>query len=344
MRKLLNTLYITSDDMYLSLENENVVAWREQEKAGMFPLHTLQSIEYFGRKGISPALMGECAARGIALNLYTTFGGFRARVCGQNGGGFSLVRQEQYRMLNDETRSTDIARNFILGKMVNSKRMLERAKRDHALRVDCELLDGGIKELSGYIGDLAHPCGFDHIRGIEGSAARCYFKCFDQLILGDKEVFSFEGRNRRPPTDPTNALLSFAYTLLANDCASALEGAGFDSYMGFLHCERAGRKSLALDLMEELRSPVADRVVLTLINNRMLSGKHFEYRPDGSVLLNDKGRKIFLDCWQKKKRECIKHPYLGEKVSWGLMPHVQAQLLARYVRGDIDGYPPFLWR
>lgn len=343
MRRLLNTLYITSDDIYLSLENENVVAWRAEKKAGMFPLHTIQAIEYFGHKGVSPALMEECASRDIALNLYRPSGRFRARICGLSSGN-SLVKREQYRVADDALRSAAVARGFILGKVINAKRMLERARRDHALRVDCVLLTEGVEEMSGYVAKLGDSCELERLRGIEGTAARCYFKCFDELILGDRDTFRFTGRNRRPPTDPMNALLSFAYVLLANDCASALEGAGLDPYAGFLHCERPGRKALALDLMEELRSPIADRVVLTSINNRILGPGHFAHSSDGSMLLNEEGRRIFLDCWQRKKKEEVIHPYLGEKVPWGLMPHVQAKLLARHLRGDIDGYPPFLWK
>lgn len=343
MRKLMNTLYVTSEDAYISLENENVVAWRGDQKAGMIPLHTLSSIEYFGYKGASPALMGECASRGIALNFYTPTGRFRARVCG-HVKGLSSIRKEQYQLAGDEARCAMMARSFILGKIANAKCVMGRAKRDHSLRVDCGALESAITELSGYIGDLSQPCSIDHLRGVEGAAARCYFQHFDLLIIGDKEVFSLRERSKRPPTDPVNAMLSFGYALLANDCASALEGVGLDPYAGFMHSERAGRKSLALDLMEELRCPTVDRVVLKIVNNRMVKEKDFIRNSDGSVTLSEQGRKVFIDTWQKRKKEVVTHSYLKEKMPWGIVPHVQAQLLSRYLRKDIDGYPPFLLR
>jgi len=210
--------------------------------------------------------------------------------------------------------------------------------------VDGEKLDAAAEQLKELFKPVTEETSLDALRGLEGTGATAYFRVLDQLILGDRETFAFNGRNRRPPLDPVNAMLSFAYAILANDCAAALESVGLDAYVGFLHTDRPGRASLALDLMEELRGPVADRLVLTLINNRMIRDKHFERRQDGSAFLNPDGRKILLTAWQNHKREEITHPYLKEKIAWGLVPYVQSLLLARYLRGDLDGYPPFLWK
>lgn len=343
MRKLLNTLFITSEDCYLALEGENVVVCREQEKIARFPLHTLEGILTFSYKGASPALIGSCAKRGINLCFMTPRGRFLARTCG-TGQGNVLLRKEQYRISDDEQRSCLIARNCILGKVFNSRWSIERTVRDHSLRVDAEYLKQVSRQLNDNLPHIRQETDLEILRGLEGETAKIYFSVFDELILNQKEYFIFKGRSRRPPLDRVNALLSFAYTILANDCAAALESVGLDSYVGFLHRDRPGRKSLALDLMEEFRPIMADRFVITLINNKMIKESHFEVQSNGAVLLNDEGRKIFLTHYQNKKKEKLTHPYLGEKVSWGLMPYVQALLLARYIRGDLDGYPPVLWK
>ena len=343
MRKLLNTLFITSEDCYLALEGENVVAYREQEKVARFPLHTLEGILTFSYKGASPALMGACAKRGINLCFMTPRGRFLARTCG-TGRGNVLLRKEQYRISDDEQRSCLIARNCILGKVFNSRWSIERTVRDHSLRVDAENLKQVSRQLNDSLPHIREETDLEILRGLEGETAKIYFSVFDELILNQKKYFTFKGRSRRPPLDRVNALLSFAYTILANDCAAALESVGLDSYVGFLHRDRPGRKSLALDLMEEFRPIMADRFVITLINNKMIKESHFEVQSNGAVLLNDEGRKIFLTQYQNKKKEKLTHPYLGEKVPWGLMPYVQALLLARYIRGDLDGYPPVLWK
>lgn len=343
MIKLLNTLYVLSEDAYLSLDNENVVVTKGKSEAGRFPLHTLQAIEYFGYKGASPFLIGECANRGIDLSFFTPHGRFLARTVGERCGNV-LLRQEQYRISDDEQRSRLIARNIIAAKIYNARWVINRAIRDHPLQIDKDNMGRCSRELAGFVRQSQTASSMAELRGIEGLAARSYFQRFDEMIYADDDVFQFHGRSRRPPQDVPNAMLSFAYSLLTNDCSSALEGVGLDPYVGLMHVERPGRKSLALDLVEELRSPFADRIVLTCINNRMFSAGDFEARPDGSVYLGESGRRKFLDAWQKRKRETIKHPYLGEKISWGLLPHVQAMLLARYIRGDIDGYPPFMWK
>lgn len=273
----------------------------------------------------------------------TPNGRFLARVNGMTQGNV-LLRREQYRMADDGERSCQIARNMITGKAFNCRWVLERALRDHALRMDQERVKAASGQLQLLTQQIRAAAELDSLRGLEGKAAAEYFGVFDQMILNQKVDFSFDDRSRRPPQDNVNAMLSFAYTLLANDCASALEAVGLDAYVGFLHRDRPGRKSLALDLEEELRAPFADRLVLTLINNRTIQDRHFERQESGAVLLADEGRRLFLKYWQEKKRDEITHPFLREKIPWGLVPHVQALLLARCIRGDLDGYPPFLWK
>lgn len=343
MRKLLNTLYITSEDLFLSCSNDNVVVNRGDEATARFPLLNLEGIVTFSYAGATPALMGECARRGIQLTFMTPNGRFLARVNGMSQGNV-LLRREQYRIADNEARSCIIARNMITGKAFNCRWVLERALRDHALRINQDSVKEASERLRLAISQIQQVEELDLLRGLEGEAAVQYFRVFDELILSQKADFIFDGRNRRPPQDNVNAMLSFAYSLLANDCAAALEANGLDAYVGFLHQDRPGRKSLALDLEEELRAPFADRLVLTLINNRMIQDKHFDRQEGGAVLLNDAGRKLFLKHWQEKKRDEITHPFLKEKMPWGLVPHVQALLLARCIRGDLDAYPPFLWK
>lgn len=343
MKKLLNTLFVTSEDVYLSLEGENVLANKAQQVVARYPLHTLQTIVSFSYAGASPALMGACAERGVGLAFCTPRGRFLARVCGETGGNV-LLRREQYRIADDGQRSCFIARNMIFGKLSNAAASLQRTLRDHAPRVtDCGLEDAArqIKELLPLVLDVSD---LEALRGLEGVGAAAYFGVFDHLLLSRKEDFSFRGHSRRPPLDRVNAMLSFAYSLLAHDCASALESVGLDSYVGFLHRDRPGRTSLALDLMEELRPCMADRFVLTLVNNRMVKPEDFQTQDSGAVLLTDEGRKKFLKAWQERKRDMLTHPFLSEKMNWGMIPYIQALLLARYLRGDLDAYPPFLWK
>ncbi len=343
MKHLLNTLYILSEDIYLSLDGENVLANRDKQVIARYPLHTLQNIVSFSYSGASPALMGACAQRQIGLAFCSSMGKFLARVCGE-GNGNVLLRRSQYRIADDPAQCCLISRTMIFGKLYNARWSIERTRRDHALRVDGEKLaaaSGEIREMLPKVKTVTDP---DELRGLEGVAAAAYFRVFDEMILGDKDTFCFHGRSRRPPMDAVNAMLSFAYSLLAHDCASALESVGLDSYVGFLHRDRPGRTSLALDLMEELRPCMADRFVLTLINNRQVKASDFVYMDSGAVLLSDDGRKSFLKSWQEKKKEQLTHPYLGEKLPWGMIPYTQALLLSRYLRGDLDAYPPFLWK
>lgn len=343
VKKLLNTLYVMSEDVYLALDGENVVVLREDETAGRFPLHTLEQIISFSYKGASPALMGACARKAIGLCFYTPRGRFLARTTGMSYGNV-LLRKEQYRISDDDSQSLAYSQAMILGKVFNCRWILERTARDHGLRVDSAAIKRVSAELRQGMQKIRACDTLDTLRGIEGELASRYFAVFDDLIINQKADFQFHGRSRRPPLDNVNALLSFAYTLLGNDCASALEGAGLDAYVGFLHRNRPGRQSLALDLMEELRGVMADRFVLTLINRKIVKAEHFDRQGDGAVLLNETGRKQFLSAWQQHKKETITHPFLEEKLPWGLVPHVQAMLLARTIRGDLEGYPPFLWK
>lgn len=343
MRTLLNTLFVTSEDLYLTLDGENVVANREKQVVARYPLHTLSGILCFSYSGASPALMGACAERGIALSFCTPRGRFLGRVSGENNGNV-LLRRTQYRIADDPEQSCRIARTIIFGKLYNARWSIERTRRDHALRVDVEKLSEASRRIQGLLPEVVEQTNLESLRGLEGIGAAAYFGVFDEMILNESDVFHFHSRSRRPPLDPVNALLSFAYALLSNDCAAALESVGLDSYVGFLHRDRPGRSSLALDLMEELRPCMADRFVLTLLNNRVVKPSDFVWRENGSVLLEDTARRSFLRNWQEKKGDAITHPYLGEKIPWGLVPYVQALLLARTLRGDLDGYPPFLWK
>lgn len=287
--------------------------------------------------------MGACADRNISLCYMTPQGKFLARVTGKIKGNV-ILREQQYRSSQDEEVSLSIAKNCILGKIYNSRWVLERAIRDHGLQIDVEKVKSVSDNLKKSLEYIKECQSKEQLRGYEGEAASIYFGVFDQLILQQKKDFPFHGRNKRPPLDNMNAMLSFVYTLLTNTVASALESVGLDPYVGYLHTERPGRVSLALDMIEELRAVLADRFVLSLVNKKIVSGKSFKQKENGAVLLDDEFRKRLLAEWQSKKKETLTHPYLKEKVEWGMVPYVQAMLLARYLRGDLDGYPVFLWK
>lgn len=343
MRKLLNTLFITQPDVYLSLDGKNVVLLKNDERLGRLPLHNLESIVTFGYTGASPALMGYCASENISIVFLTRSGRFLARVVGMSRGNV-ILRKKQYRISDSELRSAKIAKNFIIGKIFNQKSVIERMIRDHPLRVDVDYFKKVSDLLFNLIKEVRHVNDLDALRGLEGQASLIYFTIFNEMILQQKEDFYFHNRNRRPPLDNVNAMLSFAYTLLANDVAAALETVGLDAYVGFLHRDRPGRISLALDVMEELRSIYADRFVLSLINTKVINNEHFIKKENNSVIMTDEGRNKFLKSWHERKQEKITHPYLREKIPWGLVPYAQSLLLARYLRGDLDEYPPFLWK
>jgi len=343
MRKLLNTLFITQPDVYLSLDGDNIVLLKERERLGRVPLHNLESIVTFGYTGASPALMGYCADKDVSIVFLTMSGRFLARVVGMSRGNV-VLRKKQYRISDDEKNSALIARNFIVGKVFNNKWMIERMTREHPMRVDVLQFKKTSEQLSVILNEIMNCTNLESLRGWEGQAAIAYNKTLDQMILQQNEEFYFNLRTRRPPLDNVNAMLSFAYTLLANDVASALETVGLDAYVGFLHRDRPGRVSMALDLMEELRGIYADKFVLTLINNKVIQGTDFIKKENGAVLMKDEARKKFVAAWQNKKQDKLTHPYLKEKIMWGLVPYAQALLLARYLRGDLDEYPPFMWK
>lgn len=343
MRKLLNTLYVTSENSYLSLDGENVVVLEDKTEIGRVPLHNLEGIVSFGYRGTSPALMGACAEKNISLCYLTPQGKFLARVSGRIKGNV-ILRQQQYASQSDEKISLEIAKNCIIGKVYNARWVLERGLRDHALQMNTERVKSASACLKESLLRIQACKSKDQLRGYEGESASIYFGVFDELILQQKKEFMFQGRNKRPPLDNVNALLSFVYTLLTNHITSALESVGLDPYVGYLHTDRPGRASLSLDLIEELRAMLADRFVLTLINKKIVNGKNFSKKENGAVWMDDELRRKVLTEWQNKKKEIITHPYLKEKVEWGMVPYVQAMLLARYLRGDLDSYPVFLWK
>ena len=343
MRHFLNTLFVTTENAYLTLDGENVVVNREKEEIGRFPLHNLSGIITFSYAGASPALMGACAQRQVGLSFCTSRGRFLARTAAVSNGNV-LLRRTQYRMADDRNASCRIARNMIFGKLYNARWSIERTRRDHKLRIDDEAFGAASETIQKLLPQVLQETDMDILRGWEGAGATAYFSVFDDMILREKETFFFHGRNRRPPLDNVNAMLSFAYSLLGNDCASALESVGLDAYVGFLHRDRPGRTSLAQDLMEELRPCLADRFVLTLINNRVVAGDDFLQSESGAIQLTEQGRRKFLKSWQERKQEIITHPFYDNKIPCGLVPYVQALLLARNLREDTDEYPPFLWK
>lgn len=342
MKKLGNVLYVTTPETYLALDGENVVVKKDEHTSVRLPLHNLENIVYFGYPGASPALMGACAERNVGLCFLTPNGRFLARVTGKVKGNV-LLRKKQYEVSERSQESVPIAAAFLLGKIANCRKVIERALRDHAMLVDIPGLTQTSASLKETLTAILQCQSSGDLMAHEGSAAKLYFSVFEQLILQQREDFIFQERSRRPPLDNMNSLLSFLYVLLTNEVASALEAVGLDPYVGFLHQDRPGRPSLALDLMEELRPVVADRLALSLVNRRQVTGKGFTHKESGGVLMDDATRKTVLTAWQERKREEIVHPYLKERIPWGLVPHVQAMLLARCLRGDLDAYPPFFW-
>lgn len=346
MRRHLNTLYVTSEGAWLTKDGASVVVSREKTELGRIPIHTLGGIVCIGRIGMTPPLMGFCAEQGVCVSFLSENGRFLARLEGPVSGNV-LLRREQYRRAADRAAATGLVRPIVIGKALNSRAVIRRALRDHGEAVaaaQATALEAAETRLTDIARRAERASDADALRGIEGEAARVYFAVFDYLIRAQKEEFHFAGRNRRPPLDVVNALLSFLYTLLVHDCRSAAESVGLDPAVGFLHRDRPGRPSLALDLMEELRPMLADRMALTLINRRQVTAGDFRRLENGAVLLTDAGRKTVLIAYQERKRDELTHPFLGEPVTLGLVPHVQAQLLARHLRGDLDGYPPFVWR
>lgn len=336
MKKLLNILYVSTQGSYLRQEGETVVASVNRTDVLRLPIHTLSGIVCFGQVSCSPPLLGLCGERGVHVSFLSEHGKFLARVTGPVSGNV-LLRKEQVRRTENPQAVCELARAFILGKLANSRTILQRAQRDHnAATTNAAALIAGVIKRARIAQDITI------LRGLEGEAATYYFDAFDEMILAQKSTFSMQTRSRRPPLDPLNALLSFLYTILAHDCEAALESVGLDPQIGFLHALRPGRPSLALDLMEEFRSILADRVALSLVNMKQISGNGFDTTESGAVAMNKDTRKTVLTAWQKKKQELIHHPFLDEKIEIGLLPYAQSLLLARHLRGDLDAYPPFL--
>ncbi len=343
MKKLLNVLYVTTPESYLSLNGDNIVILMEGTEKFRIPLHTIESIVCFGYLGASPALMGYCADHSVGLSFVTPNGKFLARVTGSVRGNV-LLRRQQYRMADNETGSIPVAANCITGKLLNARFLVGRGIRDHGDVLDEKKLNDASLYLKKGAERIRNCTSLDEIRGVEGDCAKRYFDALDQLVLQQKDCFYMGERSKRPPKDNMNALLSFLYTLLAHDVESALETVGLDPYVGFLHADRPGRASLALDLMEEFRPFFADRLALSLINRKQITDKGFTLKESGGVIMDNETRKDVITAWQSRKQENITHPFLNEKMNIGLLPYVQALLLARHIRGDLDAYPPFIWK
>jgi CRISPR-associated protein Cas1 len=344
MRRQLNTLYATTDGAWLHKDGANIVMEVEREVRARLPVHMLESLVCIGRVSVSPQLLGYCAEQGITICYLTPQGRFLARVEGPVSGNV-LLRREQYRLSDDAKRCGVLVRHLLIGKIHNQRAVLARGWRDHGDKLtDAPSFQHALRRLKRIPQRLLLETDTDVLRGLEGEAAQAYFGVFDQLIRSDSPLLRFGGRNRRPPRDAFNALLSFLYTLLTHDCRSALETVGLDPAVGFLHRDRPGRPSLALDIAEELRPLLGERLALSLINRKQLSERDFRRFDSGAVLLNDDARKTVLVAYQERKREQLQHAFLGEKVDIGLLPFLQAQLLSRHLRGDLDAYPPFLWK
>jgi CRISP-associated protein Cas1 len=343
MRQLLNTLYVTTEGAYLHLDHETLKVEMEGITKLQVPLHHLGGVVCFGNVMVSPFLLHRCAEDGRALVFLDRNGRFKARVEGPVSGNV-LLRQAQHLAGSDAEKSIAIARNIVAGKIQNARQIVLRGGREGEIIDDIAPLQECAEVMSNVLTRLRSPRDLDEVRGLEGEAARTYFSVFDRMVREDREAFCLNGRSRRPPLDRMNALLSFLYTLLLSDSVAAIEGVGLDPQIGFLHALRPGRPALALDLMEELRAILADRLALTLVNRRQLSRDDFQERPGGAIHLSDKGRKEVLVAYQKRKQDEVQHPVVDQKVLLGLVPHVQARLLARHLRGDLEHYPPYLYR
>ena len=346
MRRMRNTIYVTSEDAWLRKDGANLVVEVAGAERGRAPLHRLEGLVSFGRAGASPALLAACAEAGITVSHLDPNGRFLARVEGRRSGNV-LLRRVQYRVADDPPRAVPIVRGIVTAKAANQRTVIRRALRDHADALGAEraaALEAAERRLTDVARRTLATETVDGLRGLEGEAAAIYFAVFTTLIRVEDPAFRFTGRSRRPPLDRMNALLSFLYALLGHDCRSALEAHGLDPQVGFLHADRPGRASLALDLMEELRPVLADRLALSMVNRRQLGADDFVVEEAGGVRLTDDARKRVLVAWQERKREEIRHPFLDETLPFGLVAHAQAQMLARHLRGDLDGYPAFVWR
>ncbi len=340
MRKLLNTLYVTTPEAYLSKDGMNVVVSVDKEELFRIPIVNIEGIVTFGYMGASPGLMKLCVDNGVSLVFMSPQGRFIGRIQGKVKGNV-LLRKKQYHLSEDKEQALHVSRLFIAGKIYNCRNVLRRFIRDNGAQIEVE---HAAKSLDFYKQNALKAEDMDLLRGIEGRAANVYFSVFNHLIINQKNDFVFDGRNRRPPKDEVNAMLSFVYTLLTNEVASALESVGLDPYVGFMHTLRPGRMSLALDMVEELRAYLGDRLVLSMINRRQIDKRDFIQQGDDSLIMTDSCKKNIIAAWQKRKKEIVEHPYLKEKIPLGLLPYSQAMLLSRFMRGDIDDYPVFIMK
>lgn len=343
MKTHLNTLFITTEGAYLAKDGQAVAVRVEKQTRLRVPLHNLDGIVCFGRVGCSPSLLGACAEAGVTISFMSQYGRFRAAVQGFSSGNV-LLRRQQYRAADDATRSLDVARSIVLAKVANCRSVLLRGARDANDEARSESLRRVAKRMGNDLDAIRAATSLDQLRGFEGETANTYFGAFNDLLAGADDSFQFTKRTRRPPLDRINALLSFVYTLLTHDVRSACEATGLDAAVGFLHRDRPGRPGLALDLMEEFRPYLADRLVMSLINRKQVQSSGFQVLETGAVVMDDKTRKTVLVAWQERKQDSITHPFLDERTSVGFVPHLQARLLARHLRGDIDAYPAFLWK
>jgi len=340
MRRHLNTIYVTSEGAYCRKDGANIVVEVDKKEKGRAPIHVIGGLVCLGRASVSPSLMNACAEAGVTISFLTEHGRFLARVEGPRTGNV-LVRRTQHRTADDPAKSLIIAKGIVTAKLANQRTVVRRALRDYG---DIVPLTNAEARMTHVLRHVLSAPDIDNLRGCEGEGAALYFGAFNAMIRHDDPRFAFQGRSRRPPLDRANALLSFLYAVLGNDCRGALEGVGLDPAIGFLHADRPGRMSLALDLMEEMRPVLADRLALSLINRRQLAISDFDESETGAVLLNEAGRKTVLTAFSERKRQVLRHPFLGEDMPLGLVPHVQAQMLARHLRGDMDGYPGFIWK
>lgn len=343
MKQHLNTLYVTTQGAWLGKDGETIVVRSEGQILLRVPMLTLASVVCFGQVSCSPALMASCAEHDVSVAFLSERGRFLARIIGETSGNV-LLRREQYRRADQDSASLEIARSVIAGKIANSRAVLLRGSRERAGSAAASELSAAASRMSAFLSALGCASTLDEARGFEGAAAKEYFGVFNGLIAQQKETFAFTQRSRRPPRDPINALLSFVYTLMIHDVTAALESHGLDPAVGYLHRDRPGRASLALDLAEEFRSWFADRLVLNLVNLKQMTKEDFVVGETGGVTMTDSGRKTVLVAYQKRKQDELTHPFLEEKMSIGLLPWIQAQLLARHLRGDLDAYPPFVWK
>ena len=343
MHQILNTLYVMTQGAYLHLDHETLKVEVDGKTQLQVPVHHLGAVACFGNVLVSPFAMHRCAEDGRSLVLLDSNGRFKARLVGPTSGNV-LLRQAQHRALESREQTLSIARNMVAGKIQNTRYVVMRCSREARNADDNKSFRTVGGKCSAILSYLAKSHDVDSVRGLEGMAASLYFSIFNRMVRHDKETFQFNGRNRRPPRDPVNALLSFLYALLLNDCVAGAEGVGMDPQVGYLHAIRPGRPSLGLDLMEELRSVLADRLTLTLINRRQITMNHFVNRPGGAVYLNEQGRKIVVVAYQKRKADEVHHSVADRKVPLGLVPHIQARLLARHLRGDMEHYIPFIYK